>query len=368
MKLAYNFQETIIMTCHSENWNDWKWQVENSITDIKSIVDLSDEMVAKLQDKYRMLITPYYYSLIDKEDKNCSIKKQIVPAPEELNNCGFNDTCYNLSDSLSEMKFMKTNNLIHRYPDRVLLIVANNCFSYCRFCTRKRLTSKNECYNFDLSSAINYIKNNNQIRDVLISGGDPLVLEDEQLEHIVSSIRSIPHVDVIRIGTRTPVVLPMRITDKLINMLKKYHPIWINTHFNHPKELTSFSINACEKIINAGIPLGNQSVLLKDINDEIETYKELCLGLVKNRIRPYYLYQCDLGSGNYHFITSIDKGLDIMEGLRGYISGFAVPTYVVDAPNGGGKIALDRDRIEKRTDQEIVMRNYLGQVYTYPIL
>jgi len=164
------------------------------------------------------------------------------------------------------------------------------------------------------------------------------------------------------------VVLPMRITDKLINMLKKYHPIWINTHFNHPKELTSFSINACEKIINAGIPLGNQSVLLKDINDEIETYKELCLGLVKNRIRPYYLYQCDLGSGNYHFITSIDKGLDIMEGLRGYISGFAVPTYVVDAPNGGGKIALDRDRIEKRTDQEIVMRNYLGQVYTYPIL
>jgi len=239
---------------------------------------------------------------------------------------------------------------------------------YCRHCTRRRLAGDED---FSISSrdvdlALEYIKNHKEVRDVLLSGGDPLVLSENFLESIIKRLRAIPHVEIIRIGTRTPVVLPMRITDELLDMLRKYHPIWINTHFNHPNEITEAAAKACRKIVDAGIPLGNQTVLLKGVNDSAEVVKELCLKLVRNRIRPYYLYQCDLAQGINHFRTPVEKGLEIMSKLRGYISGFAVPTYVIDAPGGGGKIPVNVRYVEEINDHEVKMRNYKGECYIYP--
>jgi len=310
-----------------------------------------------------MAITPYYSTLIDEEDENSPIKMQAVPSIKEL--YVRNEE---LTDPLAEDLYSPVENIVHRYPDRVLFIVTYKCSMYCRHCTRRRIVGE-EDFSINeetLEKAISYIKSNSNIRDVLLSGGDPLVMSDGYIENIIRRLREIPHVEIIRIGTRTPVVLPMRITDDLVNMLKKYHPIWINTHFNHPMEITEDAIKACTKIVDAGIPLGNQSVLLKGVNDKAEILKELFIKLVKYRVRPYYLYQCDLAQGIGHFRTKVETGIDIIRSLRGYISGFAVPTFVIDAPKGGGKIPVNAEYVISMDNNQVVMKNYKGDIYYYP--
>jgi lysine 2,3-aminomutase len=257
---------------------------------------------------------------------------------------------------------------VHRYPDRVLLLVTLQCSMYCRHCTRRRVVGEEDRVITEaaLQKAVAYIRSHEQIRDVLISGGDPLTMRTEKLEHIIALLRSIDHVEIVRIGTRVPVVMPMRITTELTDMLKKYQPIWINTHFNHPKELTAESARACAAIVDAGIPLGNQTVLLKGINDDAETMKKLLLGLVKMRVRPYYLYQCDLSCGIGHFRTRVEVGVDIMHALTGNISGYALPKYVIDAPGGGGKIPIGYEYVISKDDSEVVLENYEGRRYRYP--
>lgn len=352
-----------------EDWNDWKWQIRNSITSVEqlsSVVHMKDEEkdeVGQCLKKFRMAITPYYVALIDQGNHACPVRLQAVPTERELE-IQPEDMC----DPLGEEKDSPVRNIVHRYPDRVLFLITHKCSMYCRHCTRRRLVGQEE-FSIDdqvLEEALDYIRKNEKIRDVLISGGDPFIMTDSYLENIISRIRDIPHVEIIRIGTRTPVVLPMRITDNLVNMLKKYHPIWINTHFNHPAEITEWSAKACEKIVNAGIPLGNQSVLLKGINDDAGILKELFLRLVRMRVRPYYLYQCDVAEGIGHFRTPVSKGIEIMRNLRGFISGYAVPTFVIDAPGGGGKIPLNPDYIVSMEKGLVTMRNYKGEIYTYP--
>jgi lysine 2,3-aminomutase len=257
---------------------------------------------------------------------------------------------------------------VHRYPDRVLFLITHQCAMYCRHCTRRRTVGEEDRVISDhaVEQAASYIEGNPKIRDVLLSGGDPLTMSDEKLERIIARLRKIPHVEVIRIGTRVPVVMPMRITDGLTEMLRKYQPVWINTHFNHPKELTAEALAACARIIDAGIPLGNQSVLLRGINDSAETMKELLLRLVKARVRPYYLYQCDLSRGISHFRTRVEKGIEIIHDLQGNISGYAIPKFVIDAPGGGGKVPVNPEYVISMDDEKVVMRNYMGDIYTYP--
>lgn len=356
-------------TVSEEQWNDWKWQMKNRITNveqlckIKKLSDDEKENINKCLKQFKMSITPYYARLIDSDDQNCPIRKQAVPSINEL----YIDES-DMDDPLCEDQYSPVEGIIHRYPDRVLFLLTHKCSMYCRHCTRRRLVG---CEDFSLSNsqieaAIDYIRNNKNVRDVLLSGGDPLIMPDDWLENIIRKLRQIPHVEIIRIGTRTPVVLPMRITDELLEMLKKYHPIWINTHFNHPKEITEESKKACEKIVNAGIPLGNQSVLLRGINDNAETLKELFTKLVKIRVRPYYLYQCDVSKGISHFRTPVSKGIEIMKNIRGFISGFAVPEYVIDAPGGGGKTPVNPEYIISMDDEKVVLRNFEGKIYTYP--
>ncbi len=350
-------------------WNDWKWQFKNRITDVNKLAEIlpmtDDErtQISKCLEHFKMAITPYYASLINFSDANDPVKKQCVPSIEELKPCD-ND----LADPLNEEGDSPIPHIVHRYPNRVLLLVTFKCSMYCRHCTRRRVVGEEDTMisKKEFDNALNYIKNHEEINDVLISGGDPLVMSDEKLEYIISSLRAIPHIGVIRIGTRVPVVMPMRITDDLVNMLKKYHPIWINTHFNHPNEVTDDAKKACAKIIDAGIPLGNQSVLLKGINDNVETMKTLVTKLVQARVRPYYLYQCDLSQGIGHFRTTVDTGVEIIHKLQGYISGFAVPKFVIDAPEGGGKIPINYNYVISKNDKEVVMENYVGKIYTYP--
>ena len=273
-----------------------------------------------------------------------------------------------MADPLDEERDSPVKNIVHRYPDRVLFLVTHMCSMYCRHCTRRRSVGEEDFVISDaeVDAAIDYITKNSSIRDVLLSGGDPLTMSDARLEKIIAKLRNIEHVEIIRIGTRVPVVMPMRITPELLAMLKKYHPIWINTHFNHPKELTPDAIKACADIVDAGIPLGNQSVLLKNINDNTETMKELLLKLVKARIRPYYLYQCDMSQGLSHFRTRVETGIEIIQNLTGTISGYAVPKFVIDAPHGGGKVPMNPEYIISMDDNEVIMRNYAGQIYKYP--
>jgi lysine 2,3-aminomutase len=273
-----------------------------------------------------------------------------------------------LEDPLGEQSDSPVPHIVHRYPDRVLLLVTLQCSMYCRHCTRRRVVGEEDRVITEaaLQKAVAYIRSHEQIRDVLISGGDPLTMRTEKLEHIIALLRSIDHVEIVRIGTRVPVVMPMRITTELTDMLKKYQPIWINTHFNHPKELTAESARACAAIVDAGIPLGNQTVLLKGINDDAETMKKLLLGLVKMRVRPYYLYQCDLSCGIGHFRTRVEVGVDIMHALTGNISGYALPKYVIDAPGGGGKIPIGYEYVISKDDSEVVLENYEGRRYRYP--
>lgn len=351
-----------------EQWQDWKWQIFNRITTIdqlEQVVNLTQEeregIKASLK-RLRMAITPYYALLMDPNDDHCPIRRQAIPTINETK-ISKGDS----SDPLHETADSPVPGLTHRYPDRVLLLITDQCSMYCRHCTRRRFAG-NEDKALALKyikQAIDYIKAHKEVRDVLLSGGDALCLTDEKLEAILKEIRGIKHVEIIRIGTRTPVVMPQRITDKLCNMLKKYHPIWLNTHFNHPKEMTTEAKKACEKLANIGIPLGNQSVLLKDINDCPYIMRNLFQELVKTRVRPYYLYQCDLSEGIEHFRTSIAVGIEIMEMLQGHTSGLAVPTFVVDAPGGGGKIPVNPQYLISLSAEKAILRNFEGVISTY---
>lgn len=349
-------------------WTDWHWQLKNSISSTKQlrqIIRLSDQEVREIEmciAKVPMAITPHYASLMDPTDKDCPIRKQAVPDILELKTL-----VSDMDDPLHEDVCSPVTGLTHRYPDRVLFLVTNQCSMYCRHCTRRRIFRDNNrsLTPHQIDKVFSYIESNNSIRDVIISGGDPLMMTDDYLELILSRLKKIKHIEIIRIGTRMPVVLPYRITDKFCNMIKKYHPIWINTQFNHPKEFTQASIEACNRLADAGVPLGNQSVLLKGINDCPHIMKELVCLLVKNRIYPYYLYQCDLSQGIGHFRTKISKGIEIYENLRGHTSGLAVPTFVVDAPGGGGKIPLTPNYLVSQSDRKVVLRNFEGNLYTY---
>ena len=351
-----------------EQWHDWRWQVRNRITrveDLERLVAISDnerEAVVQCLKVLRMAITPYYLSLIDPDDPNDVIRKQSIPTLKELEK-GEDD----IDDPLHEDSDSPVPGLTHRYPDRVLMLVTEQCSMYCRYCTRRRFAGHEDCTVgvAAIDKAIDYIAKTPVVRDVLISGGDPLLLSDDRLEYILKKLTAIDHVEVIRIGTRTPVVMPQRITPELTKMLSKYHPLWINTHFSHPNEITEASKEVCAKLANVGIPLGNQSVLLAGINDKISIMKKLVHELVKMRVRPYYIYQCDLTSGIGHFRTPVAVGLEIIEGLRGHTSGFCVPTFVIDAPGGGGKIPAMPNYIISQGYERIILRNFEGVITTY---
>lgn len=351
-----------------EKWYDYKWQLSNTIKDIETLKKVAfidnkeEEDLKKVLKKFRMSITPYYAALMDPKDKNCPVRRLAVPSIDELN-----DYPEDLKDPLHEDIDSPVPGLTHRYPDRVLFLVTNICSMNCRHCTRRRLVGFEDVHmSWDnIEKAIDYIRKTPEVRDVLISGGDPFVLSDEMLEKIIFKIREIKHVEIIRIGTRTPVVMPMRITENLVNILKKYHPIYINTHFNHPKEITYEAKLACERLADAGIPLGNQSVLLKGINDCPQVMKRLVHELLMIRVKPYYIYQCDLSMGIRHFRTSVARGVEIIENLRGHTTGMAVPTFVVDAPGGGGKIPVMPNYLISMNDRRVVLRNYEGVITTY---
>ena len=352
----------------AELWNDWHWQLQNrieTIDDLKKFVTLTPEEedgVIRCLDALRMAITPYYLSLIDLDNPDDPIRKQAIPTEKELYH-----SAADLEDPLHEDTDSSVPGLTHRYPDRVLFLVTDQCSMYCRHCTRRRFAGQNDgsVPADQVEQCLEYVRNHPEVRDVLLSGGDALCISDEKLEYIISNLRAIPHVEIIRIGSRTPVVMPQRITDDLCNMLKKYHPVWLNTHFNHPQEVTPEAAEACAKLANAGVPLGNQTVLLAGVNDCVHVMKDLVHKLVKMRVRPYYIYQCDLSLGLEHFRTPVSKGIEIIEGLRGHTSGYAVPTFVVDAPGGGGKTPVMPNYVISQTPGKVILRNYEGVITTY---
>ena len=352
----------------AELWNDWKWQSRNrveTLEGLKQYINLTEEEeqgIRKCLNSFRMAITPYYLSLIDLNDPNDPIRRQAVPqeaelyfAPEEA------------ADSLHEDVYSPVRGLTHRYPDRVLFLLTDRCATYCRHCTRRRMVghTDNAMPKAQLDACIAYIRDHSEVRDVLLSGGDAFLQSDEMLEYVISNLRAIPHVEVIRLGTRTPVVMPQRITQELCDMLKKYHPIWVNTHFNHPNEITPEAAKACAMLADAGIPLGNQSVLLRGVNDCVHVMKKLVNDLVRIRVRPYYIYACDLSLGLSHFRTPVSKGIEIIEALRGHTSGYCVPTFVVDAPGGGGKIPVMPNYVLSQTPRKVILRNFEGVITTY---
>ncbi|MBN1871618.1 MAG: KamA family radical SAM protein [Candidatus Omnitrophica bacterium] len=353
---------------HEGAWGDWKWQLRNSIRSIKElsrIFSFTSEEIERLNKivvKYPLTITPYYLSLIDRNNPRDPIRLQSVPAIDE-------DSLYFdvQDDPLGEEKDTALPGLVHRYPDRVLLTLTDMCPVYCRHCTRKREWCRGSWVRTkeDLQNIYAYIAQHKEVRDVILSGGDPFALSTAKIEDVLRNLRQIHHVEIIRIGTRCPVVLPQRINDELVSMLKRYRPLWVNTHFNHPNEITKESSRACDKILCAGIPVNNQSVLLKGINDDTETMIKLCQGLLKIGIRPYYMFQCDPVSGTGHFRTSVEKGLEIIKGMRGHTSGLAVPTFIVDGLNGQGKVPLQPNYIESVEKDYFVFRGYKGDLFKY---
>jgi lysine 2,3-aminomutase len=350
-------------------WNDWRWQIRHSITtmgELERMLRLSDDERTALKadgSAFPLAITPYYASLLDPDDPLHPLRRTVIPVTaEKVRNQG------EYEDPLGEEADSPVPGVVHRYPDRVLFLVTDFCSTYCRYCTRSRMVGRlaNRSLKTDRwNKAIEYIESNPSIRDVLVSGGDPLTLSDERLEWLLSRLHRIPHVEVVRIGTKAPVVLPQRITPALCRMLSKYHPLWISIHFTHPQELTEEVEKACEMLANAGIPLQSQTVLLSGINDDLETMRQLFHGLIKMRVRPYYLYQCDPIIGSGHFRTPVEKGLEIIRGLRGFTSGFAIPMYVIDCPGGGGKVPLMPDYVMGRDGDDIVLKNYAGSRYRY---
>ena len=352
-----------------EQWRDWKWQaahVIKSLEELRQFVRLTQDEergIVECARYFKFGIPPYYASLMDPDDPECPIRLQAIPRVQET---GFSGT--DLHDPLYEDVDSPAPYLTHRYPDRALLLVTDYCAMYCRFCTRRRFTAHEQgaAPLRDLEPAFRYLERAKEVRDVLISGGDPLMVSDDYLEAILKRIREIDHVEIMRIGSRAPCTLPMRITPKLVSMLKKHHPLWLNTHFNHAKELTPEARDALHSLADGGIPNGNQTVLLRGVNDCTTAMRDLVLGLVKNRVRPYYIYQCDLSEGIGHFHTRVSTGIGIIEHLRGHTSGFAVPEFIVDAPGGGGKIPVGPNYVVSMNDKRIVLRNYEGGLFTYP--
>lgn len=351
-----------------EQWNDWRWQVKNRITtveELKKLLPMAEEEeqgVAEALCQFRMAITPYYLTLIDPDDPYDPVRKQAVPTAHEVS-----ASDEDMEDPLQEDVDSPVFGLTHRYPDRVLFLITDMCSMYCRHCTRRRLAGQNDGARTkeEIDACIDYIRSKPLVRDVLLSGGDALLMSNDRLEYILRELRAIDHVEIIRIGTRAPVVLPQRVTPELCEMLRKYHPIYVNTHFNHPNEITPESQEACARLNDAGIPVGNQSVLLRGVNDCVHVMRKLVNGLVWIRVKPYYIYQCDLSRGIAHFRTSIAKGTEIIESLRGHTSGLCVPTFVVDAPGGGGKIPVMPDYVISKGPHRVILRNYEGLISAY---
>jgi len=349
------------------DWNDWRWQLShrlNTLDELQALIHLTPDEIEGIsaRDRFRLDITPYFASLIDPDDPNCPIRRQVIPTSRELQT--FDSM---MEDSLAEDAHSPVPGLVHRYPDRVLMLVTTQCASYCRYCTRARIVGDPgaQFARQDYDRQIDYIAAHPEIRDVLLSGGDPLVLPQKLLERILSRLRAIDHLEIIRIGSRVPVFMPQRIDESLVNMLKQFHPLWMNIHFNHAKELSPEVAAACARLADAGIPLGAQTVLLAGVNDCPNVMKDLVHKLVKNRVRPYYFYQCDLVEGAGHFRTPVSKGIEIIESLRGHTSGYAIPTYVVDAPGGGGKIPVGPQYLLSQMPGKVVLRNYEGYITTY---
>ena len=353
----------------SGEWNDHRWQLRNRVT---TLAELEKHLVLSREERAGILltgtklstaITPHFFNLIDREDPDCPIRRQVVPRLEE----SLEDPA-EMSDPCGEDSHMPVPGLEHRYPDRVLFLVTDRCASYCRYCTRSRVVSGagEQHLETDFEDAFRYLERHTEVRDVLLSGGDPLLLSDSRLEGILSRLRSIPHLEFVRIGTRIPIFLPQRITPELCAMLGKYHPLWMSVHTNHPRELTIEVRDALARLAGAGIPLGNQSVLLRGVNDTIEVQKALVHKLLMCRVRPYYLYQCDLIKGSAHLRTSVETGISIIEGLRGHTTGYAVPQFVIDAPGGGGKVPINPAYLLESSPEGTRIRNYEGKVYHYP--
>jgi lysine 2,3-aminomutase len=352
------------------NWNDWRWQLKNRVTSLEQLQRLlptltPEEYAGTLlaNHKLALAITPYFFNLIDAGDENCPIRRQVVPRVEETHVAP-----WEMSDPCGEDSHSPVPGLVHRYPDRVLFLVTDRCAAYCRYCTRSRMVSNATGYDFhpEFERQIEYVRQTPAVRDVLLSGGDPLLLSDEKLEYLLRRLRAIPHVEFLRIGTRIPIFLPQRVTPELCAMFKKYHPLFISIHSNHPRELTSEVREALGRLADAGIPLGNQSVLLRHVNDDPVVMKALVQKLLMCRVKPYYLYQCDLITGSAHLRASVRQGLKVMESLRGHTSGYAMPQYVIDAPGGGGKVPVNPDYVLSRNEDRVVIRNFEGRVFEYP--
>ena len=352
------------------DWNDWHWQLKNRITTIGQLQRLMPTLTPEefagttlANTRLAMAITPYFFNLIDPADEDCPIRRQVIPRIEETNTAS-----WEMTDPCGEDSHSPVPGLVHRYPDRVLMLVTDRCAAYCRYCTRSRLVSNATGYDFhpQFEEQIDYIRRTPTVRDVLLSGGDPLLFNDERLEHLLSRLRAIPHVEFLRLGTRIPIFLPQRVTPQLAATLKKYHPLFVSIHSNHPRELTTEVREALECLANAGIPLGNQSVLLRKVNDDLAVMRAHVHKLLMCRVKPYYIYQCDLISGSAHLRSSVRKGLEIMAGLRGHTSGYAVPTYVIDAPGGGGKVPVSPEYVLSRNADRVVIRNYEGKIFEYP--
>ena len=352
------------------DWNDFRWQLRNRITSLEQLRRLlptltpEEEAGTKLANtKLALAITPYFFNLIDPSDENCPIRRQVIPRIEETAAAP-----WEMSDPCGEDAHSPVPGLVHRYPDRVLFLVTDRCASYCRYCTRSRLVSNAAGYDFhpEYDKQIDYIRRHPEVRDVLLSGGDPLLLSDDKLESLLQRLRAIPHVEFLRIGSRIPIFLPQRITPELCAMLKKYHPLFLSIHTNHPRELTTEVRDALGRLADAGIPLGNQSVLLRHVNDDVTVLRALFQKLLMCRARPYYLYQCDLITGSAHLRTSVRRGLEIMDKLRGHTTGYAVPQYVIDAPGGGGKVPINPGYVLSHNADRVVLRNFEGKVFEYP--
>jgi lysine 2,3-aminomutase len=363
------FRRKFFPEVSDREWNDWRWQARNRIRKLDqftTMLQLSDREREGIERGGSMLpvgITPYYMSLLDYSDSDQPLRKTVVPRADE-----FLRTKGEADDPLGEDGHSPVPGLVHRYPDRVLLLALDFCSTYCRYCTRSRVVGHGEILPNEkrLEAAFEYLRRTPQVRDVLISGGDPLALAEDKLDWILSRLRAIPHIEFVRIGTKMPAVLPQRITPQLTKVLRKYHPLWMSVHFLHPDECTPESHKACSRLADAGIPLGSQTVLLKGVNDSVETMKQLIHRLLLMRVRPYYLYQCDPISGSAHFRTTVTKGIEIIEGLRGHTTGYAVPTYVIDAPGGGGKIPLQPEYYKGRDGDDVILRNFEGQEFRYP--
>ena len=354
----------------SQDWEDWRWQLKHRITTLEQLERLLPTLTpeeragtALANHKLAMAITPYFFNLIDPADEHCPIRRQVIPRLEETT-----VAAWEMSDPCGEDSHSPVPGLVHRYPDRVLFLVTDRCAAYCRYCTRSRLVSNATGYDFhpEFDRQIDYIARHPEVRDVLLSGGDPFLLSDEKLEDLLSRLRAIPHVEFLRIGTRIPVFLPQRITPELCAMLRQFHPLFVSIHSNHPRELTIEVRAALGRLADAGIPLGNQSVLLRHVNDDPEVMKAQVHKLLMCRVRPYYIYQCDLIAGSAHLRASVRSGLRIMDRLRGHTTGYAVPTYVIDAPGGGGKVPVSPEYVLSRNNDRVVIRNYEGRIFEYP--